>query len=72
MKFELYKTSGRGEATVIEVATLDELLKLINEYGHKLILNNRNYPLLDYQYNPMVDPLPDVHYTLEVYDDYRE
>ena len=63
MKFKLHYTHSYGQYKDIEINTLEELLKLVEEKNCGIIVDFKKY-----HWNKDIA----WQWTLEVYDDYRE
>lgn len=63
MKFVLTKTSSYNFCEIIEVNTLEELIKLIRDNGEKVVICLHENDILSHIYQ-----FPEI----EIYDDWRE
>lgn len=56
--------------TTLDINTIEELIALMNEYGHALIVDENCFYGEDYEYIP--EDFRNCEYAIEVYDNYRE
>ena len=67
MKFRKYYTGYRKNKEIVEINTLEELLKCLEEEEEPIIIFKRDF---EEDYDKEEDP--NVKYDIEIYDNYRE